>query len=336
MRVIKTRRIAVVEYLRGLASLAVAWFHLTSAYIDTWVGATGSLGWLGVDVFFVISGFVIPYSIWRAYPDYSVQLFPQFLARRIVRLEPPYICSLALVIVLHHISSQMPGFQGVPPPNDFAQIASHIFYLIPVIGYDWLQPVYWSLAYEFAFYIIIGLSFSLITGVRGTAIWIAICACLILGVLSGIITSKFLLFVVGISLFRCVVALQDIYTCIGLITICGCVIGCSGNLESAVTALASATIIYYGLDFELKGKTGKALLFCGLISYSLYLVHVPIGGRIVNLGRRFVDGPVESLLLSIFALLIAVGFAALFHKFAEQPFVQKSRHVWTFKKASAI
>jgi peptidoglycan/LPS O-acetylase OafA/YrhL len=42
------RRLLAIEYLRGLASLAVAWFHLTNQYAMDWVRASGSLGYLGV------------------------------------------------------------------------------------------------------------------------------------------------------------------------------------------------------------------------------------------------------------------------------------------------
>ena len=93
-------RILVVEYLRGLAALGVTWFHLTNTYDLNWVRQSGSLGWLGVEVFFVISGFIVPYSIALAYPAYSLRDYPNFCARRILRLEPPFVASIILVILL--------------------------------------------------------------------------------------------------------------------------------------------------------------------------------------------------------------------------------------------
>src|SRR5260370_41397871 len=62
-----TPRVEIVDPLRGLAALAVAWFHFTngSGFVKTeWLQASGEYGWLGVDVFFVISGFVIPHSMY--------------------------------------------------------------------------------------------------------------------------------------------------------------------------------------------------------------------------------------------------------------------------------
>src|SRR5215467_12962304 len=67
-------RLPTLDALRGLASLAVMWFHFTKHAMpeigDGALRLTGKYGWLGVQVFFVISGFVIPYSLQRA--NYSI------------------------------------------------------------------------------------------------------------------------------------------------------------------------------------------------------------------------------------------------------------------------
>jgi peptidoglycan/LPS O-acetylase OafA/YrhL len=42
--------------------------------------------WLGVDVFFVISGFVAPYSIASGFSGYTLREFPRFIARRPISL----------------------------------------------------------------------------------------------------------------------------------------------------------------------------------------------------------------------------------------------------------
>ena len=78
-----------VESLRGVAALAVAWFHVTAIHGDSWARSSGHYGWLGVDAFFVISGFVVPYSIARTFPNYTIRDLPNFVLRRATRLEPP-------------------------------------------------------------------------------------------------------------------------------------------------------------------------------------------------------------------------------------------------------
>src|SRR6266851_6024651 len=87
-----------VETLRGLAALSVTSFQLTNAYSLDWARYSGFHGWLGVQMFFVISGFIIPYSLHRS--QYKTQYFPRFLLLWLVHLEPPYLVSVALVRIL--------------------------------------------------------------------------------------------------------------------------------------------------------------------------------------------------------------------------------------------
>jgi peptidoglycan/LPS O-acetylase OafA/YrhL len=64
------QRLPVLDMLRGIASFAVCWFHLTNgnvAFLPAGIlKSSGAYGWLGVEVFFVISGFVIPYALERS------------------------------------------------------------------------------------------------------------------------------------------------------------------------------------------------------------------------------------------------------------------------------
>ncbi len=150
-------RISIIEVMRGLSSVGVALFHFSGQISSGISKVITSYGWLGVDVFFVISGFVIPLSLYGR--GYTISDFPRFMLRRLVRSEPPYLASIALVILLGYASSMAPGFHGTSPSYSAGQVASHLFYAIPLTSYAWLNPVYWSLAYEFVFYIIVGLCF---------------------------------------------------------------------------------------------------------------------------------------------------------------------------------
>jgi peptidoglycan/LPS O-acetylase OafA/YrhL len=71
----------------------------------------------------------------------------------------------------------------------------------------------------------------------------------------------------------------------------------------------------------------RILGFLGAISYSLYLLHVPIGGRVVNIGRRFVDGPVHEFFLSLVALAVSLLVATIFWKYVEEPAKRASKRV---------
>ena len=95
------KRIETVDMLRGFAALAVCWFHLTDTNAIAGSGVlekSGRYGWLGVEIFFVISGFIIPYALHRS--SYTLRHFGRFLLKRITRLDPPYIVSIVIAIIL--------------------------------------------------------------------------------------------------------------------------------------------------------------------------------------------------------------------------------------------
>jgi len=93
-----------------MAAISVAAFHFSGPLSSEAAKFIGTYTWLGVDVFFVISGFVIPLSLHGR--GYRPSHFPTFMLRRLLRLEPPYLASIAMVILLGYLSSLAPGFQG--------------------------------------------------------------------------------------------------------------------------------------------------------------------------------------------------------------------------------
>src|SRR6266496_2565885 len=58
-------RVEIVHCLRGLAAVAVCWFHFTGHSLGL-LKQSGVYGWLGVEVFFVISGFILPYALYSS------------------------------------------------------------------------------------------------------------------------------------------------------------------------------------------------------------------------------------------------------------------------------
>jgi peptidoglycan/LPS O-acetylase OafA/YrhL len=97
-----------IRSLTGLRGLAAAWvvlYHFHQA--DASAGALGTFlrhGYLAVDIFFVLSGFVMALSYTHLFAKgLSVQSFGVFLVRRFARIYPLYIlmtCLFALMVVL--------------------------------------------------------------------------------------------------------------------------------------------------------------------------------------------------------------------------------------------
>lgn len=315
-------RLHIIEALRGLAALGVTWFHLTNSYTgDDAVRASGSYGWLGVEVFFVISGFVIPYSLYVA--NYQITDFGRFLARRLVRLEPPYLVSIALVILLQFASSYAPGFRGADPHYSVPQIAAHLLYMIPFTSYHWIGGVYWSLAYEFAFYITAGLLFSVVWNRH----------LLFTAALSGLVflagfglthawDARLLLFLFGIAAVRYYVGRDRLWLFAACIAANAGIIVLIGSPLSALAGLITALMVVF-----VKIPAWRPLTALGAISYSLYLIHGPIGGRVVNLGGRFIHGQLQEFALSLVALAISLICAWVFYRAIEVASTRASKRI---------
>lgn len=319
-------RIDGIEVLRGLAALAVAWFHFTNTH-DSWARATGSLGYLGVEVFFVLSGFVIPLAILRNHARYSLGDFPGFLTRRIVRLEPPYLLSVALVLVLWELSSRAPGFAGAAPEWNGLQVLFHIAYAIPLTPFDWLQPVYWTLAYEFVFYIFAGLLYPLYARPRAT-IWLACVGVVVLLCAVGFLPTRCMLFLIGMAVFRHMTLSESQTLTIAVIAACAAAMSVLNMTLAAGAGCLTALILITTNHLPLKGRHWKPLLWLGALSYSFYLVHVPVGGRVVNLlGRVLPPSPMGELLASLAALAVSLIFAAFFYRIIERPAIRASRRI---------
>lgn len=98
------RYVAGLDGLRAISMLLVVLFHYTSYFSSRLAGLDGawpaivriaSTGWIGVDVFFVISGFLITTTLLKRSVD-SVASYSTFIRRRAIRLLPAYVASLLI------------------------------------------------------------------------------------------------------------------------------------------------------------------------------------------------------------------------------------------------
>lgn len=92
----------ILDGLRGVAALMVVWFHIFEAYATSHLDQQINHGYLAVDFFFILSGFVIAY----AYDDrWKTMKIKDFLKRRVIRLHP-------MVVMGAVIGGVMFYFQG--------------------------------------------------------------------------------------------------------------------------------------------------------------------------------------------------------------------------------
>jgi peptidoglycan/LPS O-acetylase OafA/YrhL len=101
----------------------------------------------------------------------------------------------------------------------------------------------------------------------------------------------------------------------------------SSSALVAIVGTAAGLLIHAFRTFEFPKFLHERLMLLGGISYSLYLTHVPVGGRIVNLGRRYVSGPLAEVLLSLVALATCLAFAWLFYRVIEKPSIAFAKRI---------
>lgn len=159
------KRLPVLDGLRGVAILLVLGIHLMPDITMPWrilewakkLLTTG--GWIGVDLFFVLSGFLITGILLRT--RNSQNYFSTFYARRILRIFPPYYGALLVVFVLLPAISQT--YTEASKPILETQwlhwlYLSNLVYWAFGLNYlvtDYLQVGHlWSLAVEEHFYLL--------------------------------------------------------------------------------------------------------------------------------------------------------------------------------------
>jgi peptidoglycan/LPS O-acetylase OafA/YrhL len=310
--------------MRGIAALAVVWYHVTtcnSAISSSILKASGSFGYLGVAAFFVISGFVIPYSLdQRGYT--IVRDGWNFFLRRVIRLEPAYLVSVAVIVAAPYLEALTPWFRGERGP-DLVNGALHVAYLIPWTDREWLNPVYWTLAIEFQYYVAI---LFLVPSLLSDSKWAHRCFLLACAVLP-FATSERRVFTFFISLFA-----------MGFVGFLRARRGMTFvELLSWMAAFSIVTVYRLGLSYSIAGilslglvlvrwpQNLRFLTFFGTISYSLYLIHWPVATRVANLVARFPHLPFNQITTVFLSVIAAIAAAYFLWRWVENPAIILAR-----------
>lgn len=324
-----TEKIISVEWLRGLASLGICEMHIfcaqdffstTDTFFHTYLFPLSIIGRLGVAVFFVISGFIIPYSMWRR--NYTHSKYLSFLTKRLIRLEPPYIITIALSVIIAFITTTI--FKNELYEINWLNLAMHLGYLNVFFDNVWVNPVFWTLAIEFQFYILIGILFPLVSSKPNAPLL------LILSILSTLISLNnpghqfifihFHLFILGIICFQKFInKIHPVSFWLQIFINSGSIYYFHGK-GYVVAALLTMLIILYNVNIK-----SNYMLFLGKISYSLYLIHWIVGVELIrNIFMYYFPDSSQStkILLGLFILAVCLGLSALFFKFVEEPSIQ--------------
>ncbi len=153
---VKPNKLVSIQALRGLAALVVVFYHVAGYELSAgftnpkaFLEIITQFGFAGVDLFFVISGFIITFVHWNEFGN--IKYLPGFLWKRFTRIYPLYwICFIA-ALVLTFAFKYFKGKDVCPEYNGPLSILIS-FFLIKE-KYNCFLPVSWTLTYELQFYL---------------------------------------------------------------------------------------------------------------------------------------------------------------------------------------
>jgi peptidoglycan/LPS O-acetylase OafA/YrhL len=319
--------------MRGIASLCVCFFHLThnTSFYGNFLPDTdllkkiGQFGWLGVQMFFVISGFIIPYTLFHNH--YHIKNFFRFLSKRWLRIEPPYIASLFLILFVGFFYGWLWHYDY---NINWKQLCLHLFYLPQFFGVPWLNEIFWTLALEFQYYLLMAFTFPLFINQKKWIRYFTLIAFASIHFIfqeNRLLTSHSSLFLAGIIVFLQKEKLLNTLESILLICLCALYAYFQFSNDSIpisfVLLLSSLMILF----LKTNPWWGK---FTGKISYSLYLTHGAIGHNVLMFSMYipFVkDHHFARIMILFLGIAVSMIFAWLFYRFIEKPSQNLSKKI---------
>lgn len=176
--------------LRGLAALWVVLYHYCSLYLPAlnaeWLGGLLSRGYLAVDLFFLLSGFVLAHVYTDAAENKGFAFFRAFMRARVARIYPLHLFVLALFVAMalavrgvHYVHDG--DYYPLPlyGPRSLEAIVANVFMLqgLQASALSWNYPA-WSISVEFAAYLLFPLFVGVLWRLSGRSLLVAALAAL--------------------------------------------------------------------------------------------------------------------------------------------------------------
>jgi len=332
------RRLLELDAFRGIASLGVLFFHYYYHVFEVYGPAERAMqvfeyGQYGVELFFMISGFVIFMSLERTYRVID------FVVSRFARLFPVYWLSIAITTaVVWHF--------GLPDREvSLRDTLINLTMLEEFANVPKVDGAYWTLTLELCFYILIGTAW--FTGALKRFHLTAGLALAFLAVAQSIrhfsgfefpwkIMTFFMmeyghLFLLGMLLYR---HATDRTTRLTWVYMAGCLLLCLFHGWLVTGLVLGFTGLFFAVRHGwLQVLCVRPLLFFGAISYSLYIVHQNTGYVILReLTEAGMSWPMAQALTSLLAIAVATAMTYL----VERPAARLVRRWWKAFKARRL
>lgn len=355
-----------IHYIRGIAALLVVLFHFREEINGVYsLKGLGDMlfinGYVGVDLFFIISGFVIALS---TKSDASIKTF---ILKRFLRIYPVYfICVMLAVWVWGERINVATIKSFLLVPLDFSKAA-------PWYGYSIIITA-WTLTYEIVFYLVFAISMSISWKHRLLVSSFIILMLNILFQLAftndvtldpykglvlpadyplmasyfiNILSSPLMFeFVLGVLLYGMLesggLALRVNSSLVKLFFICSItgmsiffVFSKEGAHGVLNAGMYSFCLIATAILYEQKCKVGfyRVLFWLGNISYSLYLIHPVI---VKSFAGKFITFPLyyysHGIINFVFLTILSLFLATVLYYLIEKPSMLYARKLSITKK----
>jgi peptidoglycan/LPS O-acetylase OafA/YrhL len=356
-----TNFIPEIDGLRFFAIITVVIFHLNTAFsreigltversIELLGGKnTFSLGSIlirldcGVKVFFAISGFILALPFLKALNDNKKVNVVSYFRRRLTRLEPPFIISLAIFSLVHIVLFY----------EKVSMVISHfvigLFYSHGFVYGEpnFINPVTWSLETEAQFYVLVPILFLFFRILRGNVLKILLLLFLFIGsmifknttsengFLNASVFAYFLNFAIGI--FFAGIYLRNksffegskklIFDLLGIVSIIGMFVFYKPQADIMNMVFFNTSIFLFFLS-AFAGRifnyffTRKWVYTIGGMCYSIYLLHYAFFHLFVKFSRSLAfshDYGVNLGIQIVIALPVVLFVSAIFFVLIERP-----------------
>lgn len=171
------QRFPLIDILRAAAALLVVWYHVIAhgkwdTFPVTGLAIMPRIGWVGVDLFLVISGFVIGKTALESYARSSTWR-QTFIDRRLRRIVPLHLATLFIFLFMSNPDLLLYGWESV------FHVLTHVFFVHNLFPstYGSINGVNWSVALEMQFYMLVALTTPWLARTRWYRIflvWVAI------------------------------------------------------------------------------------------------------------------------------------------------------------------
>jgi peptidoglycan/LPS O-acetylase OafA/YrhL len=351
-----------LDALRGVAAISVMLYHFSPFITD---GKVLPSSYLAVDLFFLLSGFVIAHAY-----DRKIETgmgFGTFLLIRLIRLYPLYLAGTLLGFFYLLIKNRLVPVEYLPL-SDIAVMLTTGMFFIPLVGSAYhtifpLNPASWSLFFEFIVNIAYFLLFfvlpkRLLTALIAGSLALLVVAAVLAGTLDFGMTGQTIIsglprvcfsFFLGVLLCRSIGRyqgrlgfLQTVYWAeIALVlTLVIFAIAPNGALrpvyDLACVVLLFPIMVVVGALAPTHPRASKLYSWLGRISYPIYIIHTPLLMMIAGAGKAvsidpFANHPWFGIVMALAVIVIGDIATRIFdepvRRFLQRQMLRRSRAI---------